>query len=412
MHGVVRVQSAKNACLPILAATVLVTGKTIIRDVPKIRDVENLLHILSGLGARVKWHNGDVHLETTNLFNNEINHEAAKKIRGSIFLLGSILGRFKSARLPFPGGCKIGARPIDLHLGGLRDIGVTVKTTKDYITCTTRKISGGVVYLDFPSVGATENLILASALGRSTIKIVNAAREPEVVDLCNFLQKCGARICGEGTDTITVHGTNSLVGVDYRPIPDRINAGSYMLAAATVGGDVTVQNIRIDHNANLIRKLEKSGVELRLGADFVRIKTTGKPHKNVASVQTAAFPGFSTDLQSQFAVFAATGNGECAITENLFESRFRYLPELEKFGVRTCTKGRVAAIHGGTKLTAGTTELPLHVEATDLRGGVAMVIAGLSAKGKTTVTNAEQIARGHEDIVRDFAKLGADITWS
>ena len=410
--GSVRVGGAKNACLPILAACVLVDGKTIIRDVPKIRDIDNLLHILAGLGIRIEWHDGDVHLDTEGIGYNEINAESAKKIRGSIFLLGSILGRFKRAKLPYPGGCKIGARPIDLHLGGFSDIGITVRESKQFVSCNSRKMKGGVVYLDFPSVGATENLVLASVRGRNTVKIINAAKEPEVVDLCDFLIACGACITGHGTDTIVVHGVDVLRGVTYTPIPDRINTASYMLAVAATGGDVMITNVIPQHNAGLIRRLEKLGVSFRVGANRIRVISSGRdsqlPVKSL-TIQTAPYPGFSTDIQSQFAAMAASRGIGCLITENLFESRFRYLAELEKFGVRSCLKGRVANVRGVGVLTAGTRETPLVVFATDLRGGVAMVIAALVADGETIIENAEQIARGHADIVGEFQKLGANI---
>jgi len=241
LFGRVKLQSGKNACLPILAAVILTEGVTVIRKVPRISDIENLLLMLSGLGICVEWRDGDVHLDTTGIFYNEINPEIARKIRGSIFVLGSMVGRFKRASMPLPGGCSIGARPIDLHIEGLRTIGVKIKETACRVDCAAARRADGVVYLDFPSVGATENLILASVLGRHVTKIVNAAREPEIVDLCNFLRACGACISGDGTDVIAVHGVSKLTGANYTPIPDRINTASYMLAVAAVGGDVTLE---------------------------------------------------------------------------------------------------------------------------------------------------------------------------
>jgi len=409
LNGTIHIQSAKNACLPILAAIPLVHGKSIIRDVPRISDIENLLHILAGIGVKIEWKNGDLYLDSSNLYLNEINIETAKKIRGSIFLLGSLLGRFGFAKLPYPGGCNIGSRPIDLHLSGLRDLGVIVREKDSIIDCTSKRFKGGVVYLDFPSVGATENLILVSVLGKKTTKIVNAAKEPEIVDLVNFLRKCGACIQGEGTDTITIQGVQRLTGVDYRPIPDRINTGSYMIAVATVGGDVTLENVIPEHNYVLIKKLIKDGVDINYTSNTIRIKSSTKLKKRNTSHQTSPFPGFSTDLQSQLGVFSSLQKGTTTITENLFEGRFGCFEELTKLGAKVCIKSRKATITGVDQLNAGTQENPVVVTATDLRGGVSLVIAAMAAKGNTILNRADIVARGHEDIVRDLSKVGAKI---
>ena len=410
LFGTIQISGAKNACLPIIAATVLTNGKTVLRNVPRILDIENLLYILSGLGCKIKWQDGDLYIDTTNITYNEINENAAKRIRGSVFVLGSLIGRFKMAKLPYPGGCAIGDRPIDLHVSGFKKIGIKVRETKTHIVCKSGITRCGVVHLDFPSVGATENLILAAAIGNGVTMIHNAAREPEVVDLCRFLRKCGACIHGEGTDTIKITGVKELCGTDYSPVPDRIVTGSYMLAVASVGGDVLLTNTDATHNANLIDKLKSSGVDVFTTKDTIRIKTTGRQNATtINSIHTGVYPGFPTDLQSQFVVWRCLHKGNFQLTENLFEGRFKYIDELEKLGLRGCTNNRTVKIHGNVKFISGTHENPLELNATDLRGGVALVIAALAADGVTVINNANYIARGHENIARDLANLGANI---
>ncbi|MCL2851049.1 MAG: UDP-N-acetylglucosamine 1-carboxyvinyltransferase [Firmicutes bacterium] len=407
--GNLRIGGAKNACLPILAACALINGKTVINDVPKISDIEELLMVMSGLGAKIWWEGNKVHLDTSSIVLSEVKNEEAKKIRGSLLLLGSLIGRFKTARLPFPGGCKIGTRPIDLHISALKDMGIATKTGAGFIQCNTKKIKNASIYLDFPSVGATQNIILASVLGNAKIQISNAAKEPEVIDLVNFLKRCGACIVGEGTDTITIHGVKRLNGCEYTPIPDRVNTASYMIATAVTGGNVTLENVRPEHNFSLIKKLEKKGIDVSIQNNKVHIRAD-KRYKNLQTLQTSPWPGFSTDLQSQFAVLSTISKGDITITENLFENRFTCLDELRKFGARICIKGRTATINGTTSLGGGTQENPLKVKSSDLRGGVALVIAALVAKGTTIIENAELVYRGHEDIVKDLSALGANIS--
>ncbi|MCL2755960.1 MAG: UDP-N-acetylglucosamine 1-carboxyvinyltransferase [Firmicutes bacterium] len=413
LHGTIRIQSAKNACLPILAAIPLIEGRTIIRDVPKISDIDNLLHILAGFGVKIQWKNGDLHLDSTNLVMNEINVETAKKIRGSILVLGSLIGRFGSASLPFPGGCNIGARPIDLHLNGLRDIGINVRERNGMINCIAKRAKSSAVYLDFPSVGATENIILASVRGSRSVKIINAAKEPEIVDLVNFLRKCGACIKGEGTDTVIIQGVKKLGGVDYTPIPDRINTGSYMCAVATVGGDVTLTNVIPEHNYSLIKKLINSGIDITYSTNSIRVVkdiNNNKTKLQNSSIQTAPYPGFSTDIQPQLGVFSSLKKGTTIVTENLFENRFKVYEEIAKLGAKVCIKDRKATITGVQRLVGGERENPVVVKANDLRAGVGLVIAGMAASGYTIVERADIVARGHEDIVRDLAAVGASIS--
>ena len=417
LSGTIAIDSSKNALLPIIAATILTRGVTVLKNVPKISDIDNLLHILISLGIKIKWKEGDLHIDTTDITYTEITGTVAGKIRGSIFVLGAILGRFKIATVPYPGGCAIGSRPIDLHLQGLRDIGVKVIEKNGVIICKNPAsrsrgappAKGESVYLDFPSVGATENIILASVLGKARTRIYNAAREPEVADLCNFLCACGAMICGQGTSTITIAGVPALHGTTYTAIPDRINTGSYLIAAAACGGDVTLTNVIPEHNANLINKLAKCGCFIATDASTINIACRARP-KALATIHTAPYPGFPTDIQSQLAVLQSMSYGTASITENLFENRFKYVPELQKLGAKICIKDKVAIITGVKNFTASTDEKnPTYLNASDLRGGVALVIAALAASGTSIIHNAEYIYRGMHAIERDLVALGANI---
>jgi len=404
LNGTIRIDAAKNAVLPILAACVLVPDIVVLRDIPKLIDIDNMLHVLSSLGVQCKWQGSDLIIDSRNMSGMDATAVEARAIRGSIFLLGGILGRFKQARLAYPGGCAIGNRPIDLHIQGLRDIGVNVREGGGYIKCNSRRARGGVVHLDFPSVGATENLILASVVGRNTVRIINAAKEPEIVDVANFLNACGGRVRGAGTSTIVIEGVKKLTGCAYTPIPDRIITGSYLIAVATVGGEVTLTNARAVHNESLITKLTKAGCKITCFEDNIHIlNDKGARNQSLVSIQTSPYPGFPTDLQSQIAVLQAVSRGTSAITENLFESRFKYVPELIKMGAKITVRDRVAIIAGVPKLEGAS------VTATDLRGGVALVIAAMAAEGVTEINTAEYIYRGHQAIEKDLAAVGANI---
>ena len=404
LSGTIKIDSAKNAVLPILAACVLVPEPVVLRDVPKLIDIDNMLHVLASLGVVCKWRGGDLVIDSRNMTGADATAVEARAIRGSIFLLGGILGRFRQARVALPGGCAIGNRPIDLHIQGLRDIGVSVRERNGFITCNSVRARGGVVHLDFPSVGATENLILASVVGRNSVRIINAAKEPEIVDLANFLNACGGRVRGAGTSTIVIDGVKALTGCTYTPIPDRIITGSYLIAVAAVGGDVVLTNARAMHNESLITKLVKVGCRVSCFDDKIRIVNDKSGRlQSLASIQTSPYPGFPTDLQSQIAVLQTVSRGTSAITENLFENRYKYVPELVKMGAKVTVRDRVAIITGVPKLCGAT------VSATDLRGGVALVIAAVSAEGVTEIHNAEYIYRGHQAIEKDLAAVGANI---
>ncbi|MCL2621442.1 MAG: UDP-N-acetylglucosamine 1-carboxyvinyltransferase [Firmicutes bacterium] len=402
LNGNLRIDSSKNACLPIFAACVLVKGKCTINNVPKITDIENMLKIIANLGAIVKWHNGSVSLDCTNIINYEVSGEVAKQIRGSIFLLGSILGRLKKAKFAFPGGCSIGTRPIDLHINGLRGLGVKINERGGFITCNGKGLTGGTVALDFPSVGATENLILAAVCAKGCTKIINAAAEPEICDLVNFLNKCGAKIYGAGSSEIHIQGVNALVGCEYTPIGDRIIAGTYMIAVAMTGGQVEFSNVNFLHNQNLILKLERLGCTFATYSDKIKMVASGKL-QSIGNIQTSPYPGFATDLQSQLVSLLSISRGTSIVTENLFESRFKFVPELNKMGAKITVSAKTAIVNGVDTLVGAT------VSAEDLRGGAALVLAGLVAHGTTIVENAEHILRGYAKIDADLSALGANI---
>jgi len=409
LHGTLRIGGAKNAALPIIASTILTDGTTTLEDVPRISDIDNLLKMLSSLGCSVQWQDGKLHIDTTTIKNNPINDEIAKKIRGSIFVLGALVARFKSARLPFPGGCAIGERPVDIHINAFKDIGISTQEQCGYIQCRRKSAPKmAAVHLDFPSVGATINVILATAIGKRTVKIIGAAREPEIVDLADFLNKCGACISGAGTDTITVSGAKSLSGTKHKVISDRIVSGSYMLLTAAVGGDVTLENVNPSHNENLISKLISSGVDLTQGANSIRIKSIGTK-KPFGSVQTSPYPGFSTDLQSQVTAYALTCKGRTTVTENMFENRFGYVAGLEKLGGKVTKVGKKIIIEGSI-LKAGTKENPVEVFAPDLRGGFSLVMAAMAADGFTVIHNAQYIRRGYQDLETGLIALGGNLS--
>lgn len=428
LQGKIRLSGAKNSLLPIMTASLMVHGTVCLHDVPKLSDLTQMLHILAKLGCKVNWQGNTVKIDVNELNTFLIDQDAAPKIRGSIFVMGAMLSRLGKVQLPFPGGCAIGNRPIDLHITLLRQIGVKCHCKNNMIIATytpRRHYQPTVLTLDFPSVGATENIIQATTLGiaGNTYIIHGVAKEPEVVDLCNFLNQCGAKIEGAGTDIITIHSVPSLHGTSYTPIPDRINTGSYLIATAVTGGDVTLTNTIPEHQINLINKLKNIGAKITTTKDTIRIIMHQRRHYHF-NIHTAPYPGFPTDLQSQFCVLAALTPGHSSITENLFENRFRYIAELNKLGAQITLNRNQAQIKGVLALSSKPTsnycpssyQIPAPqnctgttITAHDLRGGVALVIAALAANGTTTIEHAEYIYRGHQDIVKDLRQLGANI---
>jgi UDP-N-acetylglucosamine 1-carboxyvinyltransferase len=412
LEGSATITSSKNAYLPILAGCILSDEKIVLRNCPKYSDIINMIKILKSLGGEItadkidedgEISNGcNLLIDCSNLHSNAIPHELASVIRSSIFSLGSILGRFKKARVAYPGGCDIGARPVDLHIKGLRALNVKVSDKHGFINCDGKNMRGGIVSLDFPSVGATENIILAATLAKGTSEIINAAKEPEIVDLANFLNTLGAKIYGAGTSHIIVEGVNELTGGEYTPIPDRIIAGTYLVAGLITGGDIKLYNFRADHNSALLEKIKNSSCKFKLNNDILTLKSDGRL-KSIPKIETSPYPGFPTDLQAQILALQTVSKGTSIIVENVFETRFKHVPELVKMGANIIVRDRTAIISGTEKLYGA------NVNATDLRGGVGLVLAGLVAEGYTTVNQIELIDRGYYKLEDQLNSLGADI---
>lgn len=402
LDGSVAVDCAKNAYLPILAGTIMCEEQVILRNCPKFVDVLNMCKILEKLNMKVVFQDDAVVINGENANPNFVPVEVAKLLRSSIFTLGAMLARFKRARVAYPGGCDIGLRPINLHLKGLRDMGVKITESHGVINCDASNLHGGKVVLDYPSVGATENLMMCAVLGKEHITILNGAREPEIVDLANFLNLMGAKIYGAGTSTIEIDGVDRLYGVEYTPIGDRIIAGTYLIAGAITGGQIEVTNCNPHFFASLIDKLHNSGCVLRVKSDKIYLKSP-KVLKSVGFVETQSYPGFPTDLQAQILALQTVSRGCCVIQENLFESRFKFVPELIKMGANVRAKERTAVVEGVPFLSGA------EVYAKDLRGGASLVLAGLNAHGYTTVNDIHHIERGYCDLNVVLNNLGASI---
>ena len=404
LYGTVEIGSAKNAYLPILAGAILCSGKIELNNFPFYRDTINMTSILKELGAKIEIDDKKLFLDMQSLNKFEIPSQLAMLTRSSIFSLGAILGRFGKARVAYPGGCDIGSRPIDLHLKGLEKLGVKIIDKHGYITCDGRNLHGNLIHLDFPSVGATENIMMAGVLAKGTTKIVNAAKEPEVVDLQNFLNKAGARIRGAGTEVITIKGVEKLHDVSYTPITDRIIAGTYVLATCICGGEICLENVNPTHLQALTSKLTENNPSIKINSknNCMFIKSCGKL-KAINKIETMPYPGFPTDLQPQMVALLSICEGTSVVVENLFETRYRYTTEFAKMGADIIIKDRSAIIKGVKNLYGA------QVFASDLRGGAGLVLAGLIADGYTTIGNIEHIQRGYESIQTDLKKLGADI---
>lgn len=410
LGGAARITSAKNAFLPILAGCILCDKPITLCECPEYVDIVNMTKILENLGAKVETScpDGEIHnncnltIDCGNLCSSAISQELASCLRSSIFSLGSILGKQKKAKVAYPGGCAIGARPIDLHIKGLKALNVKIIDKHGYLTCDGSNMRGGVVNLDFPSVGATENIMLAATKTKGTTKIINAAKEPEIVDLANFLNKFGAKIYGAGTSTVTIEGVESLGGGTYTPIPDRIIAGTYLIAALALGGEVEFQNFRPEHNQALLEKVKQTNAKIKIKNNTLYVKIDGRP-KAISKVETSPYPGYPTDLQAQMLALQTISKGTSIVVENLFETRFKHVPELVKMGAEITVKDRTAIIRGVEKLYGA------NIEAADLRGGVALAIASLAASGHSTLSNVNLIDRGYYKFEDTFSLLGADI---
>lgn len=402
LNGTINVECAKNAYLPILASTILCEEEIVLKNCPDFTDIKNMIIILENLGITVDKKDDELHINGAEASFCFIPSELAKVLRSSIFALGALLGRFKKAKVAYPGGCDIGLRPIDLHLKGLKDLGVKIVECHGYINCDASEMKGGLVHLDYPSVGATENLIMAGVLNSGTTTIVNCAKEPEIVDLQNFLNNLGAKITGAGTDTIVITGVKKLHGGSWTPISDRIIAGTFLIATAMAGGEVEICNVIPQHFSSLIDKLQKSGCKIEQKDDKILVICNSRL-ESVGFLETMPYPGFPTDLQAQMLALQTVCKGSSLIQENLFETRFKFVPELIKMGANVKVNQRTAYINGVDKLFGA------DVYSTDLRGGVALVLAGLCAQGYTTVHDIYHIDRGYAFIEKTLSSLGANI---
>lgn len=402
ISGEIRVQGAKNAVLPILAATVMADGKSVIRNCPCLRDVDKTDLILERLGCTVVREGSTVTVDAGNICDCRICEDLMREMRSSIVFLGAIIARCGEAVVSMPGGCPIGLRPIDLHLKALRALGVEITEEHGYIKCAADKIKGADIHLDFPSVGATENIMLAAAAAEGTTTISNAAREPEITDLGNFLCAMGAEVHGTGTSMVTIRGADKLRGADYTIMPDRIVAATYLAAAAITGGEMCLTEVNPSDMGAMLHALGDMGVKLSCGRDTI-IQTSPKRLRSLHTIKTMPYPGFPTDIQSPFMALATLADGTSLFVENIFENRFQHVDELIRMGADIKVEGRSAVVCGVGELTGA------NVVARELRGGAALVIAALAANGTTTVNGTEFIDRGYESIEKYLQNCGAKI---
>ncbi len=401
LSGSTYVSGSKNASLPILAATILNAGTTKLYHVPRIRDTKITLEILRLLGCKIKLNNDKIVINSKNMNQVEIPEEQMRQMRSTVILAGAILGRFKEAVFSYPGGCDIGARPIDLHIAAFRKMGVTVKEEAGYIRCKCDGLKGANIHLEFPSVGATENIILAAVKAEGVTKITNAAMEPEIMDLVKLLKQMGAKITGEGTNEVEIIGVDSLKDTSYQIMPDRIEAGTLLCFAAGTGGSIELKSAEPLHMIPILEKLEECGCNIQ--TDRKTIVLEAPKRLKAMDIKTMPYPGFPTDMQSVFGGMLTMAKGTSVITENIFESRFRYCQELGRMGAKIDISGSNAIVKGVRKLSGA------KVEATDLRGGAALLMGGLMAKGITRIQKIEYIARGYEKLEEKLRDLGANI---
>ena len=401
LEGTIKASGSKNAALPIIATAILNSEKNVFYNIPNIEDTKITLQILRILGCKVTAKSGKITILSREMHSKTIPKELMHKLRSTVILAGAILGRFGEATFSYPGGCDIGARPIDLHLKAFKKLGINIDEEYGFIRCSCDKIKGANIDLDFPSVGATENIILATVLAEGKTTITNAAREPEIVDMIKMLKKMGANISGEGTNVIEINGVKELKSVKYRVMPDRIEAGTFLCAGAITKGKVKILNVIPEQIVPIISKLEEAGCKLTVEKNAVLIENSKR--LKAVEIKTMPYPGFPTDMQSIFGAILAVAKGTSIITETIFENRFKYLTELKRMGAKNQQEGNVAIITGVKRL-AGTS-----INSTDLRGGASLVLAGLQAKGITKVNNIEYILRGYENFDKKLNKLGANI---
>ena len=402
LHGHVRVSSAKNAVLPIIVATLLPDSPSTIIDAPHLEDVKTICSVIESLGGNILLRDNAMIFDTTTVDKTEASYELMSRMRASFLIMGPLLAKKRHAKIALPGGCMIGSRPIDLHLKAFEAMGAKVTVGNGYVEASVPEgLKGATIYLDFPSVGATENILMAAAVADGKTIIENAAEEPEIVDLVTFLNSMGANIKGAGTNVIRVEGVKHLYGASHTVIPDRIEAGTFIIAAAMAGGDVVVDNVLSEHLKPLLAKLGEAGVKVIKDIDSVRVISDGHIHST--DIKTLPYPGFPTDLQAQFMAMMTRGDGTSTVTETVFENRFMHVGELRRMGANIEVEGRKAIVHGVPFLQGA------FVRATDLRAGAALVLAGLAAHGVTEVGDLRHIDRGYDHLVEKLRGLGADI---
>lgn len=400
LFGSVRCSGAKNAALPIIAATLLGCGTSVIHDVPKLRDIKVMEQIIGLLGATVNWEQNTMSIDTTKLGVVDIPEHLMREMRASVFLMGPLLGRFKKVRISYPGGCAIGPRPIDLHLKALERLGAKVVERFGFIEAEASQLKGAEIQFDFPSVGATENAMMAAVTAVGITQIRNAAREPEIIDLQTFLNGMGAKVSGAGTDTIKVEGVSTLYPTEHTVMPDRIEAGTFLIAGAISRGDVVIHNVIPETLYSVTDKLQEMGAKLEFGSDFIRLQAD---ELRATDIKTLPYPGFPTDLQAPMLALLSRVKGTSVVTETIFENRFKHIDELARMGARIRVEGRTAIIRGTSKLTGAI------VAASDLRAGGCLVLAALAAEGTSEIKNVYYVDRGYERFAEKLRGLGADI---
>lgn len=401
LSGTVRISGAKNAALPIIAASLLCNNQTTVNDIPSLDDVITICEVIQALGADVKIGNGIITINPVNLRSEEAPYELVRKMRASILVMGPLLARFGRAKISLPGGCAIGSRPIDLHLKGFAALGAEINYEHGTVEAEAGQLRGGRIYLDYPSVGATENIMMAAAMAEGQTLIENAAEEPEIVDLANYLNAMGGNVRGAGTPIIKVEGVKNLTGTDYTVIPDRIEAGTYMVAAAVTGGNVLIENIIPDHLKPVVAKLIEAGIRVEEENRGIRVIADRRP--KAIDLKTLPYPGFPTDMQAQMTSLVAVADGVSIISETVFENRFMHVNELKRMGARIKIDGRTIIVEGVHRLTGAP------VTATDLRAGAALIIAGLVAEGTTEIKSVHHLDRGYEHIEHKLQSIGADL---
>lgn len=403
LYGTVKVSGAKNAVLPIIAAAILGSQGSYLLEVPELEDVRTICKVLECLGMKIDYSERNaLHIDSREIVSCEAPYELVRTMRASFLVMGALLARKGKARISQPGGCAIGTRPIDIHLKGFEALGARIEMGHGYIEASAPNgLVGTTIYLDFPSVGATENLMMAASMASGTTIIENAAQEPEIVDLANYLNVMGGKVRGAGTNAIRIEGVKELRGGEHTVIPDRIEAGTFMVAGAMTGGDIRVENVLCEHLKPLIAKLREAGVTIE--EDIRGVRVIGPKNLKGINIKTLPYPGFPTDMQAQVMALMCIAQGQSAVTETVFENRFMHVDELQRMGANIKTSGRGAFVEGVPRL------LGCQVRATDLRAGAAMVLAGLVAEGVTEITDIFHIDRGYENLVYKFKQLGADI---